>query len=261
MSCGVGPERAATEERIAIMLSMKELPGSKCAEMIQSKQTVIIPLGAYEIYGPHLPVGTDIIVAEEIAKRVGEKLEILVGPSISVGESAALYDFAGTLTISPTSFYAYLEDICRSFMKWGVKKIFFMNTHLGNVPIIGQLAWELKDEGITCVQVDWWRFIQPICRDGVTEHDGVMCHGHASESGTSCMLYLRPDLVDMSKATSIEPQYKDDYPDIIKYIELRAFTPNGTIGDAPAATSEKGRIIVETGVDRIVEFLGKYFSL
>jgi len=243
------------------MLTMKELPGSKCAEMIQNKKAVIIPLGAFEIYGPHLPIGTDIIVAEEIAKRVGEKLDILVGPSISVGESAALYDFAATLTISPSAFYVYLEDICRSFMKWGVKKIFFMNTHLGNVPIIGQLAWKLKDEGIKCVQMDWWRFIQPICRNGVTKHDGVMCHGHASESGTSCMLYLKPELVDMSKAAVVEPQYKDEYPDIIKYIELRAYTPNGTIGDAKAATAEKGRIIVETGIARIVAFLKEYFDL
>lgn len=240
---------------------MKELTGAGCAEMIQDKKAVIIPLGAFEIYGPHLPLGSDIIVSEEIANRVADKLGLLVGPSISVGESAALYDLPTTLNISPSSFYVYLEDVCRSFMKWGVNKIFFMNTHLGNVPIIGQLAWKLNEEGVKSCQVDWWRFIQPICSKGVTKHDGVMCHGHASESGTSCLLYLRPDLVDMSKATIVEPQYKDEYPDIIKYIELGAYTPNGTIGDAQAATAEKGRIIVETGVDRIVEFLKEFFEL
>jgi creatinine amidohydrolase len=243
------------------MLIMKEMPAEHCMEILNVKKTVIIPLGAYEIYGPHLPVGTDIIVAEEVAHRISEKLGLVVGPSISVGESSALYDFPGTLNISPSAFYAYLEDICRSFMKWGVDKIFYMNTHLGNVPIIGQLAWKLNDEGVKSCQVDWWRFIQPVCREGVTDHDGVMCHGHASEAGTSCMLYLRPDLVDMSKATVVEPQYKDDYPDIIKYIELKAYTADGTIGDAKAATAEKGKIIVEKGITRIVEFLKEYFGL
>jgi creatinine amidohydrolase len=242
------------------MLKMKEMPAADVAEMLQTKKTVIIPLGAFEMYGPHLPLGTDIIVAEEVAQRVAEKLELPIGPSISVGESKGLYDFAGTLTISPSSFYNYLEDVCRSLMKWGVNQIIFMNTHLGNVPIISQLARILKDEGVKSCQIDWWRFIQPICQ-GVTEFEGVMCHGHASESGTSCMLYMRPDLVNMEKATVIEPGYKDDYPDIIKYRDLRDYTPNGTIGNATVANQEKGKIIVEKGVSRIVDFLKGYFEL
>lgn len=242
------------------MLTMKEMPAEACMDAIRAKKTVIIPLGAFEIYGPHLPLGSDIIVAEEIAKRVGDQLDLPIGPSISVGESAALYDFPGTLNISPTSFYDYLDDVCRSFMKWGVDKFFFMNTHLGNVPIIGQLAWKLNEENVKSCQVDWWRFIQPIC-EGVTDHDGMMCHGHAAEAGTSCMLYLRPDLVDMEQATVIEPQYNDAYPDIIKYIKLGAYTPNGTIGSAKSGTREKGEIIVEKSVARIIEFLKFYFEL
>lgn len=223
------------------------------------KQTIIIPLGATEVYGPHMPLGSDIIVSEEIANLVADRLNALVGPSLEVGDSLSLQSFPGTLTVRPESFKNYLEDICKSFIKWGFNKIFFLNSHVYNVAIIKQISLKLREEyGVTCASADLWRMIVPYC-DGVTQYEGTMAHGHAAEAGTSVMLYLRPELVHMEHAVCTPEEYIEPYPDIITHIPFDRYTHTGTLGDATVATAEKGRIIVDRCVNRIVEFIQNEF--
>jgi len=222
---------------------------------------VIIPLGAIEVYGPHLPLGTDTIVANEISKLVSEKVNAIIGPTVEVGDSTGLNVFPGTLTIKPEHFRLYVEDICESFIKWGFKNFLFINMHLGNVFPINQMNEELqKKYGVKCAQIDWWRFVQPN-GVGILEHSGYMAHGHASECGTSVMLYLKPEMVDTSKIEKILPKndFFNTFPDVIKYPALDSITDTGVIGDATAATKEKGRLIVEKCVDRIVEYINYAF--
>ena len=214
---------------------------------------VIFPSGAIEVYGPHLPLGSDIIVAEKVAQLVSEKVPSIVGPSVEVGDSAALDAFPGTLVTRPESLKAVYEDICRSFIKWGFRHFFFVNTHVGNVAPINQLAESLQNEfGVKCGAIDWWRFVQPLSED-VVETDSP--HGHASETGTSVLLHLAEDTVNMSEAKVVEVQYDDQYPDIYKYMSFDSFTPNGTIGDGTMGSAEKGQIIVERAVGQMAEFI------
>ena len=242
-------------------MKILEMTWEEFKEKVEKSKVVIIPSGAIEVYGPQLPLGTDTIVAEEIAKKVADKLDLLVGPTLPVGDSMALYDFPGTLTVRPESFKVYLEDICLSFIKCGIKKFFFINTHLGNVPIIGQISWRLKElHEIQSCQIDWWRFIQPLCKD-ITKYSGVMAHGHASEAGTSCMLNLKPQLVKKDKYVLAKPLFKDNYPDIIKYFEFHKYSNTGNLGDATVASAEKGKLIVDKSIERIVEYLKKEFNL
>ncbi len=105
---------------------------------------VIIPSGAFEVYGPHLPLGTDTLVANKIAGLVAERVNAIIGPVLEAGESSELEDFPGTITISSESFKQYLWDTLRSLEKWGFKDFLFVNTHLGNVPIINQIAFEFQ---------------------------------------------------------------------------------------------------------------------
>ena len=93
-------------------MKLKEMTWQEFEEKIKKCDTVVIPSGAFEVYGPQLPLGTDTIVAEEIAIRVADKLDLIVGPTLEIGDSIALYDFPGTLNAKPESFKDYLEDIC-----------------------------------------------------------------------------------------------------------------------------------------------------
>jgi len=216
-------------------------------------KTVIIPSGAIEVYGPHLPLGSDIIVAEKVAQLVAERTNAIVGPSVEIGESNGLYTFPGTLITKPENLKAIYKDICKSFIKWGFDKIFILNAHLGNTVPLSQVLRELQDEyGVKCGSVGWWQYIPKLSKDIFTT---PRPHGHASEAGTSVLLYLCPEAVDMSKAPTNESLYKDQYPNIIKYLAFKKFTDNGTIGDAKAGSAEKGKIVVERGVNEIVNFI------
>ena len=240
---------------------MKEMSWTEFAERKLSCDTVIIPGGAIEVYGPQLPLGSDSIVSKAICEMVAEKTNAMIGPFIEVGESAALYGFPGTIKIMPQTYYLMMRDVMESLIHWGVKNFMFINMHAGNVPIIGQLCREYqRSSGIKCAQIDWWRFTQPNSV-GICENTGWMAHGHASECGTSVMLYLHPEYVDLTKTECIRmPEEYTKYPDIITYTEFRDKTPNGILGDATIGSREKGEAIVRKCVDKIAAFMMSEFN-
>lgn len=225
-------------------------------EFVQRKENTnlaIIPTGAFEVYGPHLPLGSDTLVATRISELVAERVNSVIGPTLEVGDSAVLDTFPGTITIQPEHFKTYLVDVVNSLKKWGFKDFLFINPHLGNVPVINQIAYEMqRKEGINCAQIDFWRFIQPLDK-GIIESE--LAHGHASEAGTSVLMYLYPELVEVDKWIHEQPKFKDEFPEVIQYHPYNAHTDSGTIGNATLGTKEKGEELVKRSVDRIVEFL------
>ena len=242
---------------------IKCMSSSEFDEKRKTCDTVIIPVGATEVYGPHLPMGSDILVAQAVAEKVAEKVNAMIGPSLEVGESYSLSNYAGTLYLRPEPWKAVVDDYMISLMKWGFKKFMFINGHAGNVPIIGQLCRPMeRDLGIKVAQVDWWRFTQKHAL-GVCDTEGWMCHGHASECGTSVMLYLYPELVDMNKAEKVTPKEGEDYEkygDFITYTVFNETTESGTLGDATIATAEKGKDVVESCIERIVKYMKEEFN-
>ncbi|MFT3982455.1 MAG: creatininase family protein [Lachnospiraceae bacterium] len=241
------------------MKTIKEMTWMEFDELRKETGIAVIPIGATEVYGPHLPLGSDIIVCEEVSKRIAEKLKLLIGPSITVGDSKCLDEFPGTMVARPESFENYLMDICESLIKWGYKKFFFFNSHVTNVSLIEHICEKLTDRGFLCAQIDWWRFVKPISV-GIADFEGEKAHGHASEVGTSCMLYLREDLVVKEKMEDQESLFENPFPDFITYEDFSEYTKSGILGMASAATREKGEKIVEKAIDRIIEFLTKEFQ-
>lgn len=240
-------------------MRLKNLSWKQFKDLDKNKP-VIIPTGAIEVYGPHLPMGGDAIVADRIADIIGDKLNLLVTPTIEMGDSLSLLtpEFPGTMVIKPESFKSYLEDVCESLIRWGYKKIFFFNTHISNNFMITQLGWELEDKyQVRCASVDWWRFIQPHSK-GVCE--GLMPHGHASEAGTSVLKYLVPNLVHDDEMVCSMELFEDKFPEFKQFIKFGKYTDSGTLGDATKGTAEKGEIIVERSVNRIIEFIQEYYE-
>lgn len=224
---------------------------------------VILPTGACEVYGPHLPMGSDILVAQEVALRVARQADALVAPSIPMGESFGLGEYPGTIVIRTESFQSYAEDVVNSLIHWGFKRFLFLTGHAGNVPILSRLAREHQaSDGIKCMQIDWWRFIQPLSA-GIFDNSGYMAHGHASECGTSILLYLFPELVVQEEIGNHPPRSPKAYTqwlDIIKYNSFLTLTDgSGSVGDSTSASAEKGERIVTQAVDRIVKYVKEEF--
>ena len=222
--------------------------------------TIIIPIGACEVWGPHLPLGADTIIAEEIAQKLADRMGWIVGPTLPVGDSSMVWG-PGTITVRPESLKMYLEDVCDSLVKHGVKRFVFMSPHVGNTALISQVAWKMRrDNKINSCIFDWWRFIQPLCtKNKILDNEGWMAHGHASEAGTSCFLHLRPELVKMERAKIEKMQIEGffDYPDIQQFFLFEECCDTWTLGDPTGASAEKGEQIVNAALDRMVEFLNK----
>ncbi|MDF2683692.1 MAG: hypothetical protein K0R47_4882 [Brevibacillus sp.] len=239
---------------------MKEMSWTTFVERKKGTDLVIIPTGACEVYGPHLPMGSDMLVATKIAELVAERVQAIIGPTLEVGDSSALDDFPGTITITPDSFRAYLKDVVDSLVKWGFKNFLFINGHAGNVAMVNHVSQTLRQRPeIRCAQIDCWRFIKS--QDQGIVESGEVAHGHAGEAGTSVLLYLYPELVDLGQAVDEVPKQKDLYPDVIKYARYATKTDSGTIGYPSMASREKGEALVQRSVDRIAHFLNETWNI
>ncbi|QRG65141.1 creatininase family protein [Brevibacillus choshinensis] len=239
---------------------MKEMSWTTFLERKRQTDLVIIPTGACEVYGPHLPMGSDMLVAAKLAELVAGRVHAIIGPTLEVGDSSALDDFPGTITITPDSFKAYLKDVVDSLIKWGFKNFLFINGHAGNVAMVNHVSQTLRQRPeLRCAQIDCWRFIK--AQDQGIVESGEVAHGHAGEAGTSVLLYLYPELVDLEQAVDEVPKQKDLFPEVIKYARYGTKTESGTIGYPSLASREKGEALVQRSVDRIARFLHETWNV
>lgn len=236
-----------------------EHPWSEFDAIRQQTDLVIVPTGAVEVYGTHLPLGTDTIVATHVARLVGERLGAPVLPAVPVGFSRSLGDFPGTLSISTPTLIAYLREMTESVVGWGIRRFLFINSHRGNIGPVGEVAMALQDaHGARCAQVFWWDYVAALVGDIV--ETGARANGHASEIGTSIMLHIAPELVVRSEIRDQTPTTSLPYTDIIQYTGMRPRSATGVVGNPAVATAEKGAEIVRRGVERIVTFVEEEFG-
>ena len=226
------------------------------AALVKETDLALVPLGAVEVYGPHLPMGADGIATEALAKRVAAEIPAIIAPLIPIGMSQSLSTHPGTLWVDRTALFAYVSGVARSFILNGSRRILFLNGHAGNVQTVADvcaaLEAEFRAENVRCAQIDWWRFIQPLVEDLVEAE--VLPHGHASEFGTSVMLAIAPEAVKADRL-NISPAGKDAYTDFIKPRSRFPLGPTGMVGDARPGSVEKGEETLRRATARVVQFL------
>lgn len=214
----------------------------------------IIPVGAVEAYGPHLPLGTDGLVVARVAELLAERIGAIVAPLVPVGYSISFREYPGTLTVSPETLGQYLKEMAESVIRHGCKRIIFLNGHAGNVAVINCIMDELSErEGVKCVQVDWWRFVTPFVKQIMD--DGEAAFKHAGETMTSVMLYLFPDTVHLAKIEEPFPRPSSLPDGVFVPKRLNPAVDLAATGDPRLATADKGRLIVEKGLNALEEFV------
>lgn len=159
----------------------------------------VLPWGATEAHGWHLPHGTDVIEAEGIARRAAELAveagaAVAVLPTIPYGNNAQQQDQVATIHLSTTSALAILRDVTTSLVRQGIDRLVIVNGHGGNEfrPLVRDVMLET---GATIVVVDFWR-LAPEMVGSVFHEPG----DHAGELETSLVMHLRPELVRMEAA-------------------------------------------------------------
>lgn len=228
----------------------------------------MLPLGATEQHGPHLPLGVDTFLADGIVAAalplLPAEASVLVLPTQAIGLSPEHARFAGTLTLSAETLIRVWKEIGAGVARAGVKKLVFFNAHGGHVGAMDIVARELREaHDLLVYSVSWFNL--PLGDAGAQfsaeEHRfGV----HAGDIETSMMLALHPPLVRMGAAqnfSSASQRRAGSYAILGngKSAKLgwamQDYNLAGAAGNAAAATSDKGRRVVDAAATQLAALL------
>ncbi len=214
---------------------------------IQKKNPVVIlPVGAVEAHGRHLPLDVDIVIPEKIAKEVGEKTDSPVLPVLPYGHCFSLREYPGTISVSANTLSEFVYEICSELVRNGFTKILIINGHGGNSsPIKYGLEKLNQEKSFQACIVEWWT-VPELSKISVET-------GHADQNEASLYIHFIPtDLVKKAEQEnhktyfgSLIPQRKD------------VFGPSGYRGRVESISVEKGKKIAEIVVDKLVKLVKK----
>jgi len=217
---------------------------------------VVLALGATEQHGPHLPLATDSLLGDHLARAIAERLEAFYAPTVRIGCSSHHLGFPGTLSIADETFHRLVGDLVRSLAQGGFRRVILLPSHGGNfAPLAGALEGLGDIEGIEVVAVTDLSVLFRIAQLGAEELDVPLEQGgiHAGEWETSMLASIHPDLVDSEAA---EPGYLGPLEEGVgRMFEggMRAVADNGVFGDPRGASSEHGRRYWDAAVQLALE--------
>ena len=226
-------------------------------DLARRNPIVVVPIGSTEQHGPHLPVQVDSLLVAEVAKRAAERsgdVSILVMPTIWTGLAEHHMSFGGTLTLDYAVFFALIRQICLSLSRQGIRRIALLNGHGGNILALQLAAGELAREipGVVATAT-YFLLAQPRFAEILDRQDGVR---HACEAETSMVLALRPDLVDVAAMRAVEgPSEGPSSAGFHRWRPIEHWSESGVIGFPPAATAEKGELLLEAAANAVKEAL------
>ena len=225
--------------------------------MLAAASVCVLPCGAMEQHGPHLPLGTDTMVAERVTARLieacGPEAQMVRLPALAYGISPEHLAFAGTISLTREAFCETVCSIAASLARHGVRRMVLLNAHGGNSDALGSILREIREDyGIKAVLLDIYR----------SRTLGSAAEGqdwHAGRVETSLYLALRGE-GSVSPAEGLPAHRFDAKPwslcDIMS-VPWRSdeISATGIIGDPSAASAECGARLVTELVDEMVEAL------
>lgn len=218
-------------------------------ESIKNEKGVIVPIGALEEHGPHLPLITDTILAREVTKLAAEKTEFLVMPPLFLGVCRTTRTFPGTVSIRFATLKKLIEDILEELASQGFKKIVLFSWHAGrsHATALREAAFETK---LRNKELDLYLIVSSELWSEARDFLKTKPF-HAGELETSLMLVVQPELVRMDRAMR-------EYPAIPPYRIKTTGKPwmqSGVMGDATVASAKKGKKLLEIIVGKLIDIL------
>ena len=226
-------------------------PALKAA--VRDKTVVIIPLGATEQHGPHLPVQVDWRLAYEVSLRAARLMHgrqrALVTPAIPFGMSEHHMSLGGTLTLNFATMAAVVGCVVKSAARHGFERIFVLNGHGGNIAALETIITELTIElQLPLAGGTYWHIAADSIARILERQDRVL---HACEAETSMIQALSPETVLPLEASFRSPlipglsAIEGVNPGVYRWQQLQTRSTLGLIGEAWAATPEKGRLLLD----------------
>jgi creatinine amidohydrolase len=229
-------------------------------DYVAEESLAVVPLGSTEQHGPHLPLATDHLIAQSLARTATERTGHLCTPTVNVGVSPHHRQFHGTMWVEPPVFRDYVESMVRNLTYHGIDRVVFVNAHGGNVDHLREVGRRLRDAGEAyCLEWMWDESIPELVEEAF-ETPGP--HGGPKE--TAMILHIAPELVredrieDARDGGLVDWQTSDG--DAVVH-GARTFydavdnTDNGVLGDQTDASREVGRRLHEAATDHLVALL------
>lgn len=246
---------------------LADLAAPDVAARLTSSSVLIQPVGAIEQHGPHLPLATDLIIAERMAEEVvaahGDELDLWLLPPLAYTKSDEHAWAPGTIWLSATTLLAVLDDLGRCVTQLPTRRLAFLNGHGGNTQLLAVANRELR------TRHDLLTFLlhPSVPRDsggaGAPDDAELGMGVHAGRDETAIMLHLVPELVDMARAERSVPEamatrrrvrFGGDVPFGWSSRDLAA---SGVIGDPTLASAELGAELVAGMVASLREALAE----
>lgn len=233
---------------------------------LTSEIIAVLPLGAHEQHGPHLPFETDTIIANGIAERLKlalpSDLNVRILPAEPVGYSIEHLDVSGTKSLAYDEAVKKWIAIGKSLHDEGIRKLVILNAHGGNSPLMTIVATELRVRfNMLAVATSWTRYGVP---EGLISPEEKSLDIHGGFIETSVMLALAPERVDMKKADDFA-NAQGEFTKTFKYLraygphafgwKMRDLNPIGVAGNAARANKQAGEKLIAHSVAGIIELL------
>lgn len=251
---------------------MAEMTWPEYDAALQQGRPLLLPVGATEQHGPHLPLSTDQILPTAVAERVAQKIGAIVAPCLPYGyksqpRSGGGQQFPGTTSLALHTLTLVVRDIVLEFARAGARKLVLFNGHVENswalIEALDLAYVDLRRDGIEnfeTMRLDYYDFVERATLDRLFP-DGFPGTDleHASPLETSMMLAVRPDLVALDKAPNDGP---GQFPAYDRWPLPDGWVPpSGVLANAQGASAEKGTWLLDDHVSLIAEAIAREFNL
>lgn len=259
---------------------LMEMTYEEARDAFKQTDTALISTGSVEQHGPACALGLDTLCSWEVTQRVAKLVDCVCAPPMPFGFARQWMNYAGTLTLQRSTFEAVVDDLCKSMIWHGSKRIVIINGHGRNSVILNDVALRLKYEtGALMFHVDWWKIAAAAKVEiGLENPPSELPAGHASEVETSGLWavdakYIRPDkLVKEEIPFAIFPGSMEiktapfETPISLSYAPFGSYQPGagldgtqhtrtGIIGNSKRASAEKGERAFKIISERIAGFV------
>ena len=230
----------------------------------------VLPIGAIEQHGPHLPVSVDRDLVEAVVARTLPRLaadqNVLVLPTLAVTKSGEHGNHPGTLALSAETLLGVLRETATCVAHSGIARLVLFNGHGGNNAVLEIAARDLRiDHNMMVAVCSWFGFaeITDVIEPKELAHDL-----HAGDTETSAMLAAKPERVDMDLAADFKPAMVE-WEKTSRFIGLSGqparpgwiiddLNPDGACGNASVATAQKGEHLLMTAAENFARFLEEF---
>lgn len=242
----------------SILNLVENLTWDAVAARIAAGASAILPIGAgAKQHGFHLPMKTDRVQAEAIASRVADSFDALIWPTLSYGYYPAFVEYAGSASLSDTTFEALVEELARSILGYGCKALIVLDTGISTIAATTRALSRVGHVKALHLKIyDGPRYRAAVQRLAQQSHGS-----HADELETSLMLVLAPHLVDIARAQASPPIAREADGALSPFdASSPNYSSSGSYGDPTLASREKGKILLAAMMDDLTEQVRSFLA-